>query len=473
MSSLRLQQLIYTSFDRIGYKLITGLKVPPAIQTAFMVRVVQQHWNAQNSLEKNFQLSYIYQVSPYSALFGWMYIDEVDGQKQPYFVCYYLENALNLASLAKVLTCLSRGPLNMLDRFFPLAFLEDFCLDFTGIDTYKPARAGIFISADYRNQCITFLQQGRFINLLSTTEQQVSFQSIVDTPPEPTLSPSNSPLSTSPLSTSKPIPSSEALSVRSQKSSQPIFNFKRFQRISLPTLKPYLRNSTFLTLGILAISGSSLALFLPKILSGQHQSTNVIPEILKSDSRAAKPSSQASVPAVRPYQTPNNPLLPKTSLDAAPLPDPTLLSPFVDLNLQNYHLQNRAPNSAHSSPSSPARNTSRPRLTPDSNTSAPAPSDQLFSNFRIQDAPPPTSFDPGTPSIAPPSYSPNPPASAQSDPEPAPVTDDFPTTPTPDNLATLSPAANPPATGGATLPSTTASPSSNPEPPSTDTMMDE
>jgi hypothetical protein len=468
MSSLRLQQLIYTSFDRIGYKLITGLKVPPAIQTTFMVKVVQQHWNAQNSLEKNFQLSYLYQVSPYSVLFGWMYIDEVEGQKQPYFICYYLENSLNSASLAKILTCLSRGPYSVLDRFFPLAFLEDIQLDFADIDTYKPARASIFISADYRNQCLNFLQQGRFINLLNTKEQQASFQPIVDAPTEPTPSPS-----TPSFSPSEAIPSSAALSVRSQKSSQPIFDFKRFQRISLPTLKPYLRNSTFLTLGILAISGSSLALFLPKILYRQHQATNVIPEILKSDSSAAKPSSQASVPAVQPHQTPNNPLLPKTSLDAAPLPDPTLLSPFVDLNLQNYHLQNKAPNSAHSSPSSPARNTSRPRLTPDSNTSAPAPSDQLFSNFRIQDASPPTSFDPATPSIAPPSYSPNPPAPTQSDPKPTPVTDDFRTTPTPDNLATLSPAASPPAIGGATLPSTTASPSPSPEPPSTDTMMDE
>jgi hypothetical protein len=461
MSSLRLQQLIYTSFDRIGYKLITGLNVPPSIQTTFMVKVVQQYGNAQNSLEKNFQLSYLYQVSPYSALFGWMYIDEIEGQRFPYFVCYYLENSLNLASLAKILTCLSRGPHNVLDRFFPLAFLEDFILDFTEIDTYKPARAGIFISADYRNQCITFLQQGRFINLLSTTEQQVSFQPIIDAPSEPTPSPT------------KPIPSPSARPIRSRKSSQSAFNLKRFQRFLSPTFKPYLRKPTFLLLAILAIAGSSLALIFPQLLPKHHQATNVTPEILESKSKTPKPS-QTSLPTVQSSQTPSNSLPPKSSLDGAPLPDPTLLSPFVDLNLQNYHL-NKAPNSAHSSPStsSPARPTSRPRLTPDSNSPAQAASEQLFSNFRVQDTAPSPAFNPGTSSVAPPSLSPNPPSPAQTDLDPTPVTDDIPTPPSSDNGTTVSPPANPPATGGASLPSTTASPSPNPEPPSTDTMMDE
>lgn len=468
MSSLRLQQLIYTSFDRIGYKLITGLKVPPAIQTTFMVKVVQQHWNAQNSPEKNFQLSYLYQVSPYSALFGWMYIDEVDGQKQPYFVCYYLENSLNLASLAKILTCLSRGPHSMLDRFFPLAFLEDIYLNVADIDTYKPARPGVFISAEYRNQCLIFLQQGRFINLLNTTEQQVTFQPVVDTPPEPSPSPSQPT-----LSPSQPISFSAAPPMRSRQSSRSVFNLKRLQRFLSPTFKTYLQKPTFLTLAILAITGSSLALILPQLLPKQHQATNVTPEILESKSKNPKPS-HTSVPTVQSYQTPNDSLPPKSSLDGDPLPDPTLLSPFVDLNLQNYHL-NKAPNSAYSSPSTspPARATSRPRLTPDSNTPAQTASEQLFSNFRVQDTAPSPAFNPGTSSVAPPSLSPNPPSPAQTDPDPTPVTDDIPTPPSSDNLTTVSPPANPPAIGGASLPSTTASPSPNPEPPSTDTMMDE
>jgi hypothetical protein len=467
MSSLRLQQLIYTSFDRIGYRLIAGLNVPPAIRTTFMVKVVQRHWNAENSLEKNFQLSYLYQVSPYSALFGWMYIDEIEGQRFPYFVCYYLENSLNSASLAKVLTCLSRGPLKVLDRFFPLAFLEDFSLDFTEIDTYKPARAGIFISADYRNQCITFLQQGRFINLLSTTEQQVSFQPIVDPLPEPTPSPV-----TPTLSPSKAVPASAAPLMRSRKPSRSAFNLKHFQRILSPTFKTYVHKPTFLTLAILAIAGSSLALILPQLLPKQ-QATNVTPEFLESKSKNLKPS-HTSVPTVQSYQTPNNSLPPKSSLDGTSLPDPTLLSPFVDLNLQNYHL-NKAPNSAHSSPStsSPARATSSPRTTSNSNTPAPASSEQLFSNFRVQDTSPSSAFNPGTSSVAPSSFSPNPPAPVQTDPAPTPVTDNIPTPQSPDNLATASPPANPPATGGASLPSTTASPPPNPEPPSTDTMMDE
>jgi hypothetical protein len=468
MSSLRLQQLIYTSFDRIGYKLIAGLKVPPAIQTTFMVKVVQQYWNAQNSLEKNFQLSYLYQVSPYSALFGWMYIDEIEGQRLPYFVCYYLENSLNLASLAKILTCLSRGPHNLIDRFFPLAFLEDIYLDFTDIDTYKPARSGVFISAEYRNQCLTFLQQGRFINLLSTTEQQVSFQPILDTSPEPTSSSAKA----TPSSAS---PSAPPRAIQSRKPSRPILAVKQFQRLLSPTLKSYLGKPTFLALAILAIAGSSLALFLPQILPRQYQAANVVPEILKSESKTPKPSSQAPVTTVQPQQTPNKSLLPKTSLDSAPLPDPTLLSPFVDLNLQNYHLQDKAPNSADSSPSTstPTRTKSRPRSTPGSNTAAPEPSDQLFSNFRVRDTAPSPDFDPGTSSVAPPSFSPNSPSPAESAPEPTPVTDDVPTTPPSDNLTTLSPPVNPPAIGGATLPSTTASPSPNPEPPLPDTMMDE
>lgn len=456
MSALRLQQLIYTSFDRLGYKSITGLNVPPAIQTIFMEKVVQQSWNDQNPPETNFQLNYLYQVSPYSVLFGWMYIDEVDGQRLPYFVCYYLENSLNLASLAKILTCLSRGPHNMLDRFFPLAFLEDIYLDFDEVDTYKPARPGVVISSEYRNQCLMFLQQGRFINLLSTTEQQASFQPIVD-------------------NHSVPDNTSPAMPMRSQQNSpsRSILWVRQLQHIALPTLKTYLKKPTFQITALLVLTGSLLASVLPKMLSGRHQTANISPEILKPESKPLESSIQTPKPENQPETVPNQPLQPRPKLNSAPLPDPTLLSPFVDLNLQNYHLHNKQPNSSDSTSSSLSTSTpsptSRPqRSIPTRNTPNPAPQGQLFSTFNVQEVAP---SSPDFGASTPPSLS----SPTAAEPSPTPIQEQMPATPPSDNIATGSPSnTSPPSIGDTTLPlTTTPFPSPSPDPSPADAMLDE
>jgi hypothetical protein len=478
MSSLRLQQLIYTSFDSSGYQLITGLNVPQSIQVTFMDKVVHQHWNAQNPPAKNFQLNYLYQVAPYSVLFGWMYIDEIESEKTPYFVCYFLENALNSSSLTQVLTCLSRGPLNMLDRFFPLAFLEDIDLNLETTNIYSPIRPGVAISADYRNQCLAFLQQGRFINLVSTTEQQASFHPIVDDHPKP-AAPSTAATLPSQPPQEYPYPSlSTVLSEKIQQTLVPIVNVYRQKIADLRDSFDvrniaYLRKPTVQITTALVILGSVSAIVLPQVLSRKHQSVQVAPENLEADSQLPAPPLRP--PVSLKSRIPSNPTSSaksaKPNTSPASLPDPTLLSPFVDLNLQNYNLQNRQSDSSKASANPPATTAAPPRRrsVPERDIPAPSSQEQLFSTFRVQESEPAPSIPDFSPSDTPPTAPSSSPSSApvQREPDPTPVTEDFPVSQPSKDIATSS--SSPPPAGGAEP--SPASPSLGP--PTPDTLLDE
>lgn len=190
------EQLIYTSFPRIGFKCFASEKVPLAIQQVFCEKIVHQHWDNYNPPPLGTRAAYLYQFSHNQILFGWLYNDETDdfGRANiPYFVCYYLSETVNPFQLDKIFNCLETGPINLIDRHSPPDSLEnllipDFCL-------YEAARKGVSLSQEVREQYHYHLEQKILINLFIVAEnilatiptnetKAISPATVLDLPPE-------------------------------------------------------------------------------------------------------------------------------------------------------------------------------------------------------------------------------------------------------------------------------------------------
>jgi predicted regulator of Ras-like GTPase activity (Roadblock/LC7/MglB family) len=111
--SLVVEQIIYSSFERVGTKIIASADVPLSIQQAFSQKIVSRLWNADKPPEKARKGVYVYQIDRERILFGWLTHDGRDGPEkdgEPYFHCYYLAGTLDSKQLVKMLACLETGP---------------------------------------------------------------------------------------------------------------------------------------------------------------------------------------------------------------------------------------------------------------------------------------------------------------------------------------------------------------------------
>lgn len=170
---LLLGQLVYTSFIGKGFKTVCSSQVLPEIQQAFLQHVVSRHWDSYNPPEPKYRAAYIYQIDSERTLFGWLYndgVDELGRSNVPYFICYYISEPLFDFQLANILTCLERGPVTILDRYQPHAYVKTKVL--SNLWDYQPAKAGVKIPLYLRQQSYTDLRQGNLLELFVPIDAQ-------------------------------------------------------------------------------------------------------------------------------------------------------------------------------------------------------------------------------------------------------------------------------------------------------------
>ncbi|MER3478427.1 MAG: hypothetical protein C4287_20615, partial [Leptolyngbya sp. ERB_1_2] len=113
----------------------------------------------------DYRAAYIHQISPDQTLFGWLYNDGADDFNRshvPYFVCYYLPEALSSDRLKSIFTYLLIGPIEQLDR----DFLPDMIPSIEIPDEhYQSARPGIRIFAPVQEQGFLSVQQGELFRM--------------------------------------------------------------------------------------------------------------------------------------------------------------------------------------------------------------------------------------------------------------------------------------------------------------------
>lgn len=174
---LLVEQLIYTSFPKIGFKCLVTEQVPLAIQQAFCEQIVHQYWDTYNPPEVGYRAAYLYQISYNQVIFGWLYNDGADdfGRANiPYFIGYYLPETLNSFQLDKIFTCLETGPVKLIDRRYPPESIEnllipDFCL-------YEAPRRGVVICPEVRQQGHNSLEKKILVNLFVVAEKTILTQ---------------------------------------------------------------------------------------------------------------------------------------------------------------------------------------------------------------------------------------------------------------------------------------------------------
>jgi phosphate transport system substrate-binding protein len=177
---LLLGQLVYTSFTGKGFRTVTSPQVPPEVQRAFLQHVVSQRWDSYSPPEPRYRAAYIYQIDSEQTLFGWLYndgVDELGRSNVPYFICYYISEPLFDFQLANIFTCLEKGPVAILNRYEPQAYIETKVL--SNLWDYQPAKAGVSIPLYLRQQSYTDLRQGSLLELFVPLDAQ---ETAVDLP---------------------------------------------------------------------------------------------------------------------------------------------------------------------------------------------------------------------------------------------------------------------------------------------------
>lgn len=166
-------QLVYTSFAGRGFKTLASAHVPSEIQQAFMQRVVSQYWDSYNPPAAGYRAVYLHQLAPEQTLFGWLYndgSDDIGRGNVPYFVCYYVTEPLFDFQLANIFTCLEKGPIALIDRHNPTAYLETQSVP--NLWNYQPARAGVSIGLHTRQRSYFALREGELLELFVPVYEQ-------------------------------------------------------------------------------------------------------------------------------------------------------------------------------------------------------------------------------------------------------------------------------------------------------------
>lgn len=175
---LLLGQLIYTSFAKVGFQALVSAEVPSQIRENFIEQVVYQHWDSYNPPGADYRAAYLYQISANQTLFGWLYNDGTDDFARshvPYFVCYYLAEALQSAHLKSIFTCLLMGPIDDVNRQCPPDEIKGIALP---NEPYQSARPGIGIFAPTQEKAYLSVQQGKLVRMFvfeDNTGQNLEF----------------------------------------------------------------------------------------------------------------------------------------------------------------------------------------------------------------------------------------------------------------------------------------------------------
>ena len=182
--SLRVAQIIYTSFAEVGYKFLVSQQLPSHLEQIFLQHIVQQYWDVYNPPAANYRAAYLHQISFHQALFGWLYndgADDVGRAHTPYFISYYLGEEITQTQLNSILSCLEAGPLEFIERAHPPLTLER--LTIPDGCCYQPARPGVNIPSRIQQQSHRQLWHQQllqlFIPLEATAREGLDQQSVL------------------------------------------------------------------------------------------------------------------------------------------------------------------------------------------------------------------------------------------------------------------------------------------------------
>ncbi|AFZ33810.1 WD repeat-containing protein [Stanieria cyanosphaera PCC 7437] len=170
--ALFVDQLVYTSFPEIGFKLLTSGQITPQLQQLFLELVVDRCWNAYQPPPPGYQAAFLRQIDADNSFFGWLKSDINDDFERinvPYFLGYYCDRPLTAQQLNNIFNCLQRGPLSQINRHDLLFHsLEPVYIpDFNG---YQSAGMEMKISPVIRQHSLVVLQQNQLLNLLIPTQ---------------------------------------------------------------------------------------------------------------------------------------------------------------------------------------------------------------------------------------------------------------------------------------------------------------
>ncbi|WP_427156957.1 WD40 repeat domain-containing protein [Aliinostoc sp. HNIBRCY26] len=182
MVSLRLGQLIHTSFPVVGFRTVVSGGITPEIQQAFLEQIVYQYWDSYEPPSPGYRAAYLHQLNPEQSLFGWLYNDGLDdfGRNDvPFFICYYLAGKLQPIQLENILICLCTGPVRLINRNnFPE------CIDSLVIPdlwSYQPARIGVKIPQAIIDKSRVSFEHDELIKLfVFTVEEKIQDSAIAD-----------------------------------------------------------------------------------------------------------------------------------------------------------------------------------------------------------------------------------------------------------------------------------------------------
>jgi hypothetical protein len=179
--ALLVEQLVYTSFPEVGFKLLTSGQISTQLRQVFLEMVVNQYWDAYNPPPSDYQAAFLRQLDRENSLFGWLYNDVDDDFGRiniPYFICYYCDRTLDCNDLNNIFNCLQKGPITKITRHnSPPHSLELIYIPDIDSYNYQPNRVGIDIPLIIRQHSLSLLEQNQLLNLLIPGQSQ-SFQVI-------------------------------------------------------------------------------------------------------------------------------------------------------------------------------------------------------------------------------------------------------------------------------------------------------
>ncbi|MGL5806791.1 MAG: hypothetical protein ACRC2R_10350 [Xenococcaceae cyanobacterium] len=167
-------QLIYTSFPKTGFQLLASPGIPQEIEQFFLEKIVHCYWDVYHPPEAGYKAVYLQGRDRQRNLFGWLYNrgrDDFGRSDIPYFLCYYLEELLELTHLNYIFNCLQKGPLSVID-FKNHAPIQLKPIEIANLWNYQPAAEGIEISFELQQQIHVQLQQNQLLNLFVPQHKQ-------------------------------------------------------------------------------------------------------------------------------------------------------------------------------------------------------------------------------------------------------------------------------------------------------------
>jgi predicted regulator of Ras-like GTPase activity (Roadblock/LC7/MglB family) len=199
--SLQVGQLIYTSFRQSGFVLLKSADIPATVRQVFMTQYVQTCWDTYSPPKSGYRAAYLHQLTgpEPGTLFGWLYHDGQDEFRRadvPYFIAYYLPNALQKDQLSQILTYLQQGPEEWVDRLAPPP-AQLFPLRLIHTPKRNASWRGVELPAKLRVETYRTLESHNFLNWFyeapDLSEQATRLQPLIPPPkPESFASPKQS-----------------------------------------------------------------------------------------------------------------------------------------------------------------------------------------------------------------------------------------------------------------------------------------